>query len=153
MIYYTILSIAGLFGLIYLFFTKDRYAWIILALQVLSITLSIMGIESLLSIGLWLYTASVVLVFIHAYSQHEIKASARRLMMTSSVAVVLTHLFQLLHLPGAGWLGLSMVFPIIALIPVLADVKNTRNYFGFVVIMAADGLVELMMRFHWLFSG
>jgi hypothetical protein len=142
-----LIGLAGVFGLYRLFQTTDTFAKIILALQIIAIGITFIKGQTYMITGLSLYALTLALVMVYGLTKKEFQLNKKLWIALPVLFALLTHLFQLLHLPGARIFGFTMIIPLVAFILFIRfQWKNIRNELGFLFIISTDALVEILRR-------
>ena len=138
-----LMAIVGLLGLYSLFTVREYFARVILAVMVLAIGLTFLGDRAIES-GFWLYCVSLVLVMVYALLKRGLGTNKRILILLMAVPVFLTKLFMINHWPYVSTLALCCIITLVCFIACIAKVRNYKNEVGFLTIIAADAIVNLL---------
>ena len=150
MAYKILIAIAGLFGLLHLFRTADRFARIILVGQIAAIGL-VLFYEPGARLGMQIYMAALVLIMLYGFTQKGLIRKKRNVIISMAFFALLPWVFRIYHYPGAGWLGLLMIIPVVLYVKIAAaHIKSYKNEFAFLTILAVDAIIVLFLQAEWL---
>ena len=150
MLFQVLMAVAGLFALFSLGFSKDYYARFIVLLMCVSVTLTLLSIPTLKTVGLVLYSVSLVLTIVYALLKSEFSARKRSLLLLLAIPVVIALMFQLNQWPAVnimyGLTGLSLIS---ALFIFIGGIGAYKSELGILAIIIADALIHVVIYFQW----
>lgn len=145
MIYYVLIGLAGLYALYASFGIQKLSARIITLTQVIAIAMTLTGIVSLFKAGMYLYDFSLLLIILYGLFTKDLSKAKRSALAIPVVLIFLVHSFRIFHLPGAAWLSLSMIIPMIVFALILIRKRTEyKNEIGFIVVILTDACIKLM---------
>lgn len=150
MIYWFIILTSAGYAILHLFKIRNKFALSITIIQIVGVIFSLLGnlqIANLIDLGWIVYLSSL---FMCLYYASRMESDKRLQIILITTPLILTNLFQFLHFPGAGWLGILCIISIFCYFQVLKNYSLYMNEFGFLTIMVADALIILLLRVFWL---
>ena len=147
MAYKIIMVLAALFALYRLTKSRDAMANLVSLLMIGGVTLVVLGVELLVTIGLGAFLFGLFIAMVYGAFKIGVPPDMKRVILGMAILTFPGLLFSTLHLPGAGWLGLLNVIPLfIYLLIVLPKRKRYAKEWGFLTLIFGEALVEFSMR-------
>lgn len=127
---------------------KDKFVYLILALQIVAVLLSFFSKSSL---GFYILGATSILALFYALrnatsSQSKLKA------ILFFLPLILVFLFSSLSLPGANILRLLMIVPVVIFILTLFKIKKSYKAISYMLMFTVFAIIELVQLLQANFS-
>lgn len=148
-----IVVLAALFGLIYIFKVKNRFARIITGAGVISIGISLIPIPAIAIDGFYIFFAFHVGAIIYALSYDEFSNEKKIVLSTVAVFSALPATLYFTPYAAQVWVGLLSIIPIFVFGYGLKNkVQDYKNEIGFLIIMVGNALVTFIgtVQIYWL---
>lgn len=153
MLYKIIISIAATSAFFLMKYSKDVMAKIIIIGMVLSIGMSFIPLGELPWIYQWLFTLSLACCILYILLKSNLHINLKKWLSVSLIILIITHLFKLYHLPGAGILGFLCIIPLILLGWIfITQIRNTKNDVGIYIILLTDSFIQTAQSTEWLWN-
>lgn len=118
----------------------------VLGVLLSGIVVSLLPLESIQPFGFDLFAIGLILIVGYAAFRSALPIKDRLVLASSGSLCFLSFSFHIYHLPGAGWLSLSMVLPIgLYLYAILRRRLQLTNELGLLMLCATEGLIELLV--------
>jgi len=141
-----IIVLAGLFALIQLFKSKDKFAKVIHGVYVVGIAISFVPVPQIAIDGFYLFAAGNLMVVLYAFSDDGFLKSKQTILILMGGIQLLASFFILGKFPYAGIVSLMGLITLGCFVYVLVkDIKTYKNEIGFLSVLAADALLKVLI--------
>lgn len=152
MIYWIIILSSAGFSISQLYKIKNKLALGITIVQIIAILFSLagnFGLPYFVDIAWVIYVMSLFAVLFFSFYS-DLTSIKKNIIILMTIPILITNIFQILHFPGAGWLGISCVISLGIYFWMISNRKDFADELGFLTMMAADALIIFLIRIIWL---
>ncbi|MEQ9188857.1 MAG: hypothetical protein RLP15_14080 [Cryomorphaceae bacterium] len=126
----------------------------ILGVLLSGLAVSLIPLKAIQPFGFDLFAIGLLLIVGYSAFKSALPLKDRLLLAGSGSLCFLSFSFHIYHLPGAGWLSLTMVLPIaLFLYATLKRRQQLVNELGLLMLCATEGLIELLVLLSSLMAG
>lgn len=145
-IYHFIIIAAALFGILRFSKVTSAFFKIVLAVQIVSIALTLLGKPQLTTAGLIVFYSASLATALYGLTAKGKTSTYRGTLIAIALPGVLVGLFKLQHWPYVSQLMLLNVVAILAyLLFVLPKRKNYNDEFATLTIITSDALITVLL--------
>jgi hypothetical protein len=148
-----LIVMAGVFGLVYPFYIKNKFARAVSWTFCAAVGLSLIPIPEISFDGYYLFIISYVLVIIYAFSQEDFSTPKKGLLATLGGLGLLPLLLFISGRPATvEWAVCNLAITGICIFILAKERRSYKQEFGFLVIIAANAVVNLVIAVNALLS-
>gem|GEM_PF-5807218 len=144
-----IIGIGIVVGIVQLIRTKSRFAQLITAGYLIAVISPMISGKVWASVGFFSLAISSILALVYGLKGYGLTGIKKAVISLPAFVLFIMFLFQFQNWPGSGFIGLSMIIPVLALALVaFRKFENYKDELGFVTISAAIALCHFLLTFN-----